>query len=68
VVEAAREVVREELLGSTELVAGSAGWGNNRRRLPPVRCLQRRTTAGEIPWPGYASRCYGQALGAGGAQ
>jgi hypothetical protein len=45
VVEAAREVVREELLGGAELVGGSARWGNNRGRLPPARCSWRKTTA-----------------------
>jgi hypothetical protein len=38
VVEADGEVVREELLGGTELATGS---GNNRRMLPPVGCLRR---------------------------
>jgi hypothetical protein len=38
VVEVAGEVVGEELLGDAELAAESVGWGNNRRRLPPVRC------------------------------
>jgi hypothetical protein len=47
VVEAAGEVVGEELLGGVELAAGSAGWGNNRRRLPLARCSWRKMTAGE---------------------
>jgi hypothetical protein len=67
VVEAVGEAVGEELLGGTELAAGSAGWGNNRRRLPLVRCSWRKTTAGEVPWPSFASRRCEQALGAGGA-
>jgi hypothetical protein len=64
----AGEVVGEELLAGAELVARSAGWENNRRRLPLVRSSQRKTTAGEVPSPGFANRCYGQALGAGGAR
>jgi hypothetical protein len=41
-VEATGEVVGEELLGSAELAAGLAVWGNNRRRLPPVRWSRGR--------------------------
>jgi hypothetical protein len=33
VVEVAEEEVREDLLGGAELAAGSAGWGNNQRKL-----------------------------------
>jgi hypothetical protein len=65
VVEADGEVVREELLGGTELAMGS---GNNRRRLPPVGCLRRSTSAGDLPLPGFASRCHGHIIGAGGAR
>jgi hypothetical protein len=46
VVEAAGEVVGEELLRGAELTAGLVEWGTNSRRLPPVRC-SRRKTAGE---------------------
>jgi hypothetical protein len=46
VVEAAKEVVWEELLCGTELAVGSAELGNNRRRLPPVGFSQRKTTVG----------------------
>jgi hypothetical protein len=66
VVEAASEGPKE-LLGGVELAAGSAVSGNNRRRLPPARCSQRKLTTGEHPLPGFASRCCGQVLGAGGA-
>jgi hypothetical protein len=48
VVEAAREVVREELLGGAELAGGSARWGNNQGRLSPARCSWRKTTADKI--------------------
>jgi hypothetical protein len=48
VVEAVGEVVGEELLSGTEL---AAGWGNNRRRLPSMRCSQRKTTTGESCFP-----------------
>jgi hypothetical protein len=58
--------VTEDLLGGAELARVSAGWGNNQRRLPPVRCSRKMTMVEEIPWPGFASRCCGQALGAGG--
>jgi hypothetical protein len=47
VVKAAGEVVGKELLDNTELTVGSAGWGNNRRRLPLASCSQRKMTAGE---------------------
>jgi hypothetical protein len=66
VVEAASEGPKE-LLGGVELTAGSAVSGNNQRRLPPVRCSQRKPTTGEPPLPGFASRCCGQVLGAGGS-
>jgi hypothetical protein len=49
VVEAAEEVVGEELLCGAELVVGSAGWGKNRRRLLRVRCSQRKMMMGGIP-------------------
>jgi hypothetical protein len=65
--EVAGEVVEEELRGGAELTAGSAGWGNNQRGLPPVRCSWRKMMAGEIPWPGFVSRRCRQALGVGGA-
>jgi hypothetical protein len=67
VVEAVGDVVGEELLASAELVVGSAGLGNNWRRLPPAGCLQRKTTTGELPLPGFVSRRRGQVLGAVGA-
>jgi hypothetical protein len=51
VVEAAGEVVGEELLRGAELTTGLVGWGTNRRRLPPVRCSRRKTTAGESCCP-----------------
>jgi hypothetical protein len=62
VVEAAGEVVGEELLGSVELAMGSAGWGNNRRRLPPVRCSHRKTTAGESHCPASLAGATGKLL------
>jgi hypothetical protein len=68
VVEEAREVVGEELLGTAELVVGSVGLGNNRRRLPLVGCSWRNMTAGEPPFPGFASQRCVQVLGVGGAQ
>jgi hypothetical protein len=37
------EVVRDKLLGGVELAAGSARWGNNRRRLPLARFSQRKS-------------------------
>jgi hypothetical protein len=55
VVKVTGEVVGEDLLSGVELVVGSAGWGNNQRRLLPVRCSQRKVTVGEIPWPSFAS-------------
>jgi hypothetical protein len=63
VVEAAGEVVEDELLGGAEL---AAGLGNNQRRLPPVGCSRRKMTAGELPLPSFANRRRGQVLGAGG--
>jgi hypothetical protein len=42
VVEVAKEVVGEELLGGVELAAGSAGCGNNLSGLPPVRRSWRK--------------------------
>jgi hypothetical protein len=48
VVEAAREVVGEELLGGAELVVGSR---NNRRRLPPAGCSWWKTTMGNSRCP-----------------
>jgi hypothetical protein len=41
--------------------------GDNRKRLPPMRCLWWKTMAEEVPWAGFASQRYGQALGARGA-
>jgi hypothetical protein len=64
VVEAAGEVVGEDLLGGKELMVGS---GNNRRRLPPVGCSQRKMTAGELLLPSFISRRHGQVLDTGGA-
>jgi hypothetical protein len=43
---------RGELHGDMELVMGS---GNNRIRLPPVGCSQRKTIAGELSLPGFVS-------------
>jgi hypothetical protein len=68
VVEAIIEVVGEELLGDAELVVGSMGSENNRRRLPPVGCSQRKTTVGELPLLSFVSRHGGQVLGAGGVR
>jgi hypothetical protein len=45
VVEAAGEVVGEELLSDAELVIGSAGSQNNWRRLPPMACSRRKMTS-----------------------
>jgi hypothetical protein len=47
VVKVVKEEVGEELLGGAELAAGSAGWGNKRRTLPPVRCSWRNKTTGK---------------------
>jgi hypothetical protein len=60
VVGAAGEVVREGLLGDVELVVGSAGSGNNQRRLPMVGCSQRKMTVGELLLPDFASRHHGK--------
>jgi hypothetical protein len=68
VVEAIGEVVREELLGDVELVAGSMGSRNNWRRLPPVGCSQRKMTARKLPLPYFVSWRRWQVLGAGGAR
>jgi hypothetical protein len=47
VVKAVEQEAGEELHGGTELATGSAGWRNNRRGLPLVRCSQRKMTAGK---------------------
>jgi hypothetical protein len=47
VVKAAEVEIKEELLGGTKLAAGSAGWGHNQRRLPLMRCSQRKTMVGK---------------------
>jgi hypothetical protein len=62
VAEAAKEVAGEELLGGAELTAGSMGWGNNQRRLPPVRCSRRKTTAGESHCPALLAGATGRLL------
>jgi hypothetical protein len=62
VAEAARAMVREELHGGAELHVWSAGWGNNRRRLPPVRCSQRKTMAGESLCPASLAGTAGRLL------
>jgi hypothetical protein len=62
VVEAAREVVRDELFVDADLIVGLAGSGNNRRRLPPMGCLRRKTTAGELPLPGLVAGAVGRFL------
>jgi hypothetical protein len=62
VVEAAREVVGEELLGSAELTVALVGWGNNRRRLPPVRCSWRKTMTGESRYPASLAGAMGRFL------
>jgi hypothetical protein len=59
VVEAVGEVVGEELLSGTEL---AAGWGNNQRRLPPMRCSQRKTTTGESYFPASLAGAAGRFL------
>jgi hypothetical protein len=59
VVEAVGEVVGEELLSGTEL---AVGWGNNRRRLPPMRCSQRKTTTGESCFPASLASAAGRFL------
>jgi hypothetical protein len=51
VVEVVEEEVVEELLGGAELTMRSLGWGNKRRRLPPMRCSQRKMTAGKSHGP-----------------
>jgi hypothetical protein len=47
VVEAVGEVFGEELLGGAKHASGLAGWGENQRRLPSVRCSWRKMTAKE---------------------
>jgi hypothetical protein len=37
--------------GGMDLAAGSVGWGNNRRRLPPPRCSRWKMTTGESHCP-----------------
>jgi hypothetical protein len=57
VVEAAGEVVEDELLGGAEL---AAGLGNNQRRLPPVGCSRRKMTAGELRCPASLTGAVGR--------
>jgi hypothetical protein len=52
----------EELLGGAELVVGSVGWGNKRRRLPPVRCSWRKTTAEKTRGPASLAGAVGRIL------
>jgi hypothetical protein len=68
----AGEVFGEELLGGAELNAGSAGWGINRRRLPPARCSRRKTVTPQFhemkpkpPYvcPGCSNHTYDQQYG-----
>jgi hypothetical protein len=59
VVEATREVVREELLSGAELAVGSR---NNRRRLPPVGHSLRMTMTGELRLPGSLASTAGRFL------
>jgi hypothetical protein len=47
---------------------GQWGGGTIKERCRAVSCSWGKMTAGEILWPGFASRCCGQALGAGGAR
>jgi hypothetical protein len=58
-VKAAREVVREDLLGGAELVAGSVGSGNNWRRLPLAGCSRKKAMTGELLVLGFARWCHG---------
>jgi hypothetical protein len=62
VVEVAEEVVGEELFGGAELAAGLVGWGNNRRRLPPMRCSRMKMTAGESRCPESLAGAVGRFL------
>jgi hypothetical protein len=70
--EVAKEVVGKKLLGGAELAAWSAGWGNDRRKLPPVRCSWRKTMAGKSCGPASPASVAGRVSvqeghGAGGA-
>jgi hypothetical protein len=62
VVKVVEEVVGEELLGSAELAAGSAGWGNNQSGLPPVTRTQRKMTAGTSRGPASLASAAGKFL------
>jgi hypothetical protein len=68
VVDVAEDVVREELLGGAELTAGSMGVVEQSERATASEALVEEDGGREIPWPGFASRRCGQALGVGGAQ
>jgi hypothetical protein len=58
----AKEEVGEELLGSAELTTASALWGNNRRKLPPVRCSWRKMMAGKSHGPASPAGAVGRLL------
>jgi hypothetical protein len=62
VVEVVEEEVGEELLGGAELAAGSTGWRNKRRRLPPARCSRRKTTTGKSRGPASLAGTAGRLL------
>jgi hypothetical protein len=62
VVKVVKEDVGQELLGATELTAASTGWGNMRRRLPPVRCSQRKMMAGKSCGPASLACAVGRLL------
>jgi hypothetical protein len=66
VIEAAREVVGEELLGGVELTAGSVGEQSEKATASKV--LTEEDDSGGILLPSFASRRCRQALGAGGAR
>jgi hypothetical protein len=62
VVEVTEEEVGEELLGGMEFTVGSAGWGNNRIRLPSVRCSWRKMMVGKSCGPASPAGAVGRLL------
>jgi hypothetical protein len=62
VIEVVEEEIGNELLGGTKLAAGSAGWGNKWRRLPPVRCSWRKMTVGKSRGPASLAGAAGRLL------
>jgi hypothetical protein len=62
VLEVAEQVIREELLGGTELAVGSAGWGNDQSGLSPVRCLRRKRAARKSRGPASIASAVGRLM------